>query len=96
MKFSKRALQVFRMIALGMSNREMAEELGISIKTIETHRLRLTNQIGETRTALIAVAYYKIVLGVQFPITENRRDSNEMGTNRNSAERQADQPIVQA
>jgi two-component system, NarL family, invasion response regulator UvrY len=55
---SKRELEVMEMIARGMTNREIAEHLGISIKTIDTHRghmlkkLQLRNNADVTRFAL--------------------------------------------
>ena len=41
-----RELQVFRMIGEGRSTREVAESLGLSVKTIETHRAKLMRKLG--------------------------------------------------
>jgi two-component system, NarL family, invasion response regulator UvrY len=41
-----RELQVMEMIARGMTNREIAEHLGISIKTVDTHRGHVMKKLG--------------------------------------------------
>ena len=45
---SERELEVFRMIAIGKSTRDVAAQLGVSIKTIETHVGRLKTKLGFT------------------------------------------------
>ena len=55
---SKRELEVLCFLAGGMTNREIAHQLGISVKTIDTHRghvlkkLRLRNNSDITRFAI--------------------------------------------
>lgn len=55
---SKRELEVMCFLACGMTNREIAEQLGISVKTIDTHRghllkkLQLRNNSDITRFAI--------------------------------------------
>jgi DNA-binding NarL/FixJ family response regulator len=55
---SKRELEVMCFLATGMTNREIAEQLGISVKTIDTHRghllkkLHLRNNSDITRFAI--------------------------------------------
>jgi DNA-binding NarL/FixJ family response regulator len=55
---SKREFQVMCYLAAGMTNREIAKELGISVKTVDTHRghvlkkLRLRNNSDITRFAI--------------------------------------------
>jgi two-component system, NarL family, invasion response regulator UvrY len=55
---SKRELEVMCFLASGMTNREIAEQLGISVKTIDTHRghllkkLQLRNNSDITRFAI--------------------------------------------
>jgi two-component system response regulator NreC len=55
---SEREVDVLRMIALGHTNAEIADELYLSIRTVETHRahvqhkLRLTSRSGLVRYAL--------------------------------------------
>ncbi len=43
---SQREMDVVRLIALGRSNREMAEELFISIHTVISHRKNITTKLG--------------------------------------------------
>ena len=41
-----RELQVFRMIGEGLSTREIADELHLSVKTVETHRAKIMRKLG--------------------------------------------------
>ena len=56
---SEREKQVLRMMAIGHSNKEIAEALGISIKTVEVHKanamrkLRLRGRIDVVRYAIL-------------------------------------------
>jgi DNA-binding NarL/FixJ family response regulator len=43
---STREIQVLRGLALGRSNREIAESYAISIKTVDTYRFRLLKKLG--------------------------------------------------
>lgn len=43
---SQRELDVVRLVALGKSNREIAEELFISIHTVISHRKNITSKLG--------------------------------------------------
>lgn len=43
---SDRELQVFQMIGAGLPNRDIAQQLSISVKTVETHRENLKNKLG--------------------------------------------------
>jgi DNA-binding NarL/FixJ family response regulator len=43
---SDRETEVLRLVALGKSNREMAETLHISVRTVEAHRLHVMRKIG--------------------------------------------------
>ncbi len=45
-KFSKREIEVLKLLSSGKSNKEVSEELGISDKTVSTYKLRLLNKIG--------------------------------------------------
>ncbi len=57
-RLSKRELEVLRYLAIGSNNREIAEHLGISVKTVDTHRghllkkLQLRNNADLTRFAI--------------------------------------------
>jgi DNA-binding NarL/FixJ family response regulator len=50
---STREIQVLRGLALGKSNREIAESYAISIKTVDTYRLRLLKKLGLRNNAEI-------------------------------------------
>lgn len=54
---SPREHEVFLRIARGATQREVAEELGLSIKTVETYRSRVADKLGtRTRAEMVAVA----------------------------------------
>lgn len=49
-----RELQVFRLLGEGNSTREVADQLGLSMKTIETHRAKIMDKLGlENATQLL-------------------------------------------
>ena len=50
-KLSKRELQLVRMIKGGMTNREVAEELHLSIHTVEAHRKKIHAKLGVSSIA---------------------------------------------
>ncbi|MFY9270594.1 MAG: response regulator transcription factor [Candidatus Manganitrophaceae bacterium] len=43
---TKREAEVVCLVADGYKNREVAEKLGISIKTVETHRANIMNKLA--------------------------------------------------
>lgn len=45
-KLSQREIEVLKLLSSGHSNKEIAEELEISDKTVSTYKLRLLNKIG--------------------------------------------------
>jgi DNA-binding NarL/FixJ family response regulator len=45
-KLSDRELEIFRMIGQGMPTREIAGELHLSVKTIESHREHIKEKLG--------------------------------------------------
>lgn len=45
-QLSDRELQVFRLAGLGLPTREVAGKLGVSVKTVETHRENIKNKLG--------------------------------------------------
>jgi len=52
-----REMQVFRLIGLGWTTRQVGARLGIGIKTVETHRENIKNKLGiEHSTALVREA----------------------------------------
>ena len=48
---SRRERQVLELLARGHTNREVAEVLGLSVKTVETYRARLGEKLGVRRRA---------------------------------------------
>ncbi|WP_249010242.1 response regulator transcription factor [Conexibacter sp. DBS9H8] len=55
---SDRELQVMSMLALGYTNAQIAEQLYISVRTVETHRAHLQQKLGVTdRRGLVAYAF---------------------------------------
>ncbi|MEQ8244689.1 response regulator transcription factor [Fulvivirga sp.] len=49
-KLSKREFEVFQQIALGKTNQEVADELFISIKTVETHKTNIMSKLDLKNT----------------------------------------------
>jgi DNA-binding NarL/FixJ family response regulator len=43
---SEREQQIIRLVALGLSSKEIASELGIATKTVNNHRNRITHKLG--------------------------------------------------
>ncbi|HET7234312.1 MAG TPA: response regulator transcription factor [Longimicrobium sp.] len=53
-RLSEREEDVLRRIAWGASNKEIAGELGISVKTVETYKARIADKLGlRTRTDIV-------------------------------------------
>ena len=48
---TKRELQILKLVAQGLSNKNIASKLKLSIRTVETHRGNLTNKLGIKNTA---------------------------------------------
>ena len=54
---SGREAQVLRLIALGHTNAEIAEQLFLSVRTVETHRAHIQQKLGRsTRAELVRYA----------------------------------------
>jgi DNA-binding NarL/FixJ family response regulator len=54
---SEREEEVLRRIAWGESNKEIARELGISVKTVETYKARVSEKLGlRSRTEIVRYA----------------------------------------
>ncbi|MEU7245590.1 helix-turn-helix domain-containing protein [Streptomyces sparsogenes] len=54
---SVRESEIVRMVRLGMPNRDIADTLVISVKTVEAHLTRIFRKTGvRSRTALAAAA----------------------------------------
>jgi DNA-binding NarL/FixJ family response regulator len=55
-KLSDRQIEVFRMVGRGMSTREIAASLFISVKTVESHRATIKERLGLKTAAEMVVA----------------------------------------
>jgi len=61
---SPREREVLLLLAQGHSNRAIAEQIGLSVKTVETYRARLGSKLGlRTRAALFRYAVETGILG---------------------------------
>ncbi len=59
---SEREAQIFKLVALGHRNSEIAEMLHLSVKTVETYKARLMQKLGvRSRAALVR---YALKLGI--------------------------------
>lgn len=57
---SERERSVLQSIALGYSNKEISQQIGISVKTVETHRERLMNKLDlHSRADLVRFALHQ-------------------------------------
>jgi len=64
-KLSRRELQVLEAVAYGYTNREVADWLGISVKSVETYRFRLSDKLGfRSRADLVRFALEAGLLGI--------------------------------
>ena len=62
---SDREVEVLRMIALGHTNIEMAQELYLSVRTVETHRAHIQQKLGlSTRSELVRYSLDHRLVGV--------------------------------
>ncbi len=48
---TERELEVLRLVVEGLSSREIAERLNISVKTVDTHRANIMDKVGAHNTA---------------------------------------------
>jgi two-component system response regulator NreC len=64
-KLTKRERQVLRMIASGYRNREISEELNISLKTVDSHRTNLMRKLDLHR--LVDVVEFANKIGILDP-----------------------------
>ena len=59
---SSREVEVLQLVAEGKANKQIARELGISIKTVEKHRQNLMNKLGIHDAA--GLTRYAVAAGV--------------------------------
>lgn len=60
---SQRQRQVLQMIGRGNSTREIASEMGVSVKTVETHRARMMDTLGIHGTHALMRYAIRIAMG---------------------------------
>ena len=73
---SPREREALRLIALGHTNREIADMLRLSVKTVEVHRARVMAKLGlTTRAALVRYALQRGILGGGNDTLEPGQDS---------------------
>ena len=61
---SEREIQIVRLVAEGKITKEIAEQLYVSVRTVETHRSRIMRKMGVANTAeMIRMAYKKKLIG---------------------------------
>jgi two-component system, NarL family, response regulator NreC len=62
---SERELEVLRLIALGHTNNEIAEQLYLSVRTVESHRAHIQQKLGmTTRSELVRYAIERGLIDV--------------------------------
>lgn len=62
-QLSQRELEILRFIANGFSSKQIAADLGISVRTVEAHRLHIMKKLGTSNSAeTISVALTKKIL----------------------------------
>jgi DNA-binding NarL/FixJ family response regulator len=67
-QLSDRELEVLRLIALGYANKEIADTLCLSVKTVETYKARLMEKLGlKSRAALVRYALEHRLLDEEKP-----------------------------
>ncbi len=59
LKLTKREQEVLELICKGMTNAEIADNLGISVKTVDGHRMRLMEKTGAKNAANLVHFAYK-------------------------------------
>jgi DNA-binding NarL/FixJ family response regulator len=59
---SDREAEIFKFVALGYRNQEIADQLGLSVKTVETYKSRLMQKLGIT--SRIALVHFAVQLGI--------------------------------
>lgn len=63
---TQREIEVIRLVAEGHKNREIAEKIGISVKTVETHRSNVMNKLAFKNVVdLMTYAVKKGIIRIQ-------------------------------
>ena len=68
-RLSTRELEIVRLIAVGKQNKEVARELGISLRTVETHLNSVFSKLGvSTRTEAVIKALEGHLINLRAPV----------------------------
>lgn len=59
---SKREIEIIHLLAEGNSNRKIATDLGISVRTVETHRSHIMRKLH--LRSVVDLVYYAIEQGI--------------------------------
>ncbi|HVH62113.1 MAG TPA: helix-turn-helix transcriptional regulator [Candidatus Dormibacteraeota bacterium] len=57
--FSLREAEILRMVAQGMTDKEIAQHLGISVKTVRTHLDRTLRRTGSRNRTAVVMAWMR-------------------------------------
>jgi two-component system, NarL family, response regulator NreC len=70
-RLSQREREVLQLVAHGYTNQEVADRLGLSVKTIETYRARVSEKMGlRTRADLVRYALEVGLLRSDAPVAK--------------------------
>ena len=61
-RLSDREFEVFKMLARGRTVSQVAQELGLSVKTVSTHRVRILKKMGMATNA--ELTHYAVKNGI--------------------------------
>jgi DNA-binding NarL/FixJ family response regulator len=65
-ELTKREYEILGLVASGKSNRELAESLFISIKTVETHKTNILDKLGlKNTTELVRYAIKNKIISIE-------------------------------
>ena len=77
---TSREREVLQLIAEGFSNQRIAQELFISVKTVEAHKAHIMSKLhARNRTDLIRYALRKGLVGIDAPPDVRQEDSRQAG-----------------
>jgi DNA-binding NarL/FixJ family response regulator len=65
-RLTKRELEVLQLICNGLSNKEIASQLEVSVNTVAVHRANIMNALGVHKTAELVV--YALQNGLVSPL----------------------------
>ena len=69
-RITPRELEIIRLLAEGKSNKELSAQLGITVRTVETHRSKIMIKLGlHSLAELIHYAMRNQIISIKGPIT---------------------------